>query len=206
MIRAPPTVKNTSSPTSLPIVPTMQCSACGCACGAGGEVPRTELEAPLIDLEEGPCQCHTPPSPPPAPPAAANVTPETSWAGLTAAQEAAMDAAAVRIFRCIGRRDVMLGDDGDLLFMDIFFGRSIQSTSDLIASELLTCCYGTIPRGLLVLLWVYLLDLVRRFITRADGAGIILLFTPLGILVVAVLLFIWVLIGSLDLCNLPSSS
>ncbi|KAL6868210.1 hypothetical protein ACP4OV_015055 [Aristida adscensionis] len=113
----------------------MQCSACGCACGAGagGEVPWVELEAPLIDLEEGPCQCHTPP---PAV-AAAAATPETSWAGFTAAQEAAMDTAALRIIRCIGRvRDVMLADERDLLFLHLFFRRRIQSTLDLTISEL----------------------------------------------------------------------
>ncbi|XP_044344469.1 uncharacterized protein [Triticum aestivum] len=41
---------------------SMPCEACGCACSAGGEASKEELESPLLtDIETGPGHTTTPP-------------------------------------------------------------------------------------------------------------------------------------------------
>ena len=90
----------------------MQRGACGCTCGAGGEVPAEELDAPLLDLERRRGQDHTV-----APAMTAAAMTEAVRAALLDAQEVEIEKAAWKAMKCVFRvrpkpRSYRCGADG----------------------------------------------------------------------------------------------
>ncbi|CAO2148052.1 unnamed protein product [Urochloa humidicola] len=67
------------------------------------------------------------------------------------------------------------------------------------ASKAMKCIF----RALLVLLWVYLIDLVRRYVASHSVEELFFTIFPLGILAVAVSMFFCFLMGSIDKCVPP---
>ncbi|KAG2560777.1 hypothetical protein PVAP13_8KG085500 [Panicum virgatum] len=134
-----------------------------CTCGAGGEVPADELDAPLLvlDLERGRGQDHTVAPTMTAVPAAA-MTEAVRAALLLDAQEVEVGKAAWKAIKCIFR-------------------------------------------GLIALLWVYLIDLVRRYVATHSVEELAFTICPLGLLALAVSMFFCVLLGCLEKCLPPIS-
>ncbi|KAG2556320.1 hypothetical protein PVAP13_8NG084504 [Panicum virgatum] len=136
----------------------MQRGACGCTCGAGGEVPAEELDAPLLDLERRRGQDDYTV----APRMTAAAMTEAVRAALLDAQDVEMEKATWKAMKCVFR-------------------------------------------GLIALLWVYLIDLMRRYVATHSVEELVFTMCPLGILALAVSMFFCVLLGCLEKC-VPSTS
>ncbi|CAN6380842.1 unnamed protein product [Urochloa humidicola] len=65
---------------------------------------------------------------------------------------------------------------------------------DKAATKAVKC----VLRGLIVLLWVYLIDLMRRYVATHSLEELVFTLCPLGILVVAVSMFFCILMGIID--------
>ena len=91
----------------------MQRGACGCTCGAGGEVPAEELDAPLLDLERRRGQDDYTV----APRMTAAAMAEAVRAALLDAQDVEMEKATWKAMKCVFRvrpnlRSYRCGADG----------------------------------------------------------------------------------------------
>ncbi|KAG2560707.1 hypothetical protein PVAP13_8KG094600 [Panicum virgatum] len=60
-------------------------------------------------------------------------------------------------------------------------------------------------RGLIALLWVYLIDLMRRYVATHSVEELVFTICPLGILALAVSMIFCVLLGCLEKCVPPKS-
>ena len=60
-------------------------------------------------------------------------------------------------------------------------------------------------QGLIALLWVYLIDLMRRYVATHSVEELVFTICPLGILALAVSMIFCVLLGCLEKC-VPSTS
>ncbi|RCV37437.1 hypothetical protein SETIT_8G062700v2 [Setaria italica] len=67
------------------------------------------------------------------------------------------------------------------------------------ASKAMKCIF----RGLIVLLWVYLIDLMRRYVATHSVEELFFTMLPLGILAAAVSMIFCFLMGSIDRCIPP---
>uniref|UniRef100_A0A0A9CAM9 Uncharacterized protein n=1 Tax=Arundo donax TaxID=35708 RepID=A0A0A9CAM9_ARUDO len=120
----------------------MSCRACGCgAAGPDGEAPREELDAPLLDLEQGPGQGHTT-----APLPADAMMEITAKAGLTDAKKQ-LERAATKIIKCIIR--------GLLALLWVFFVDFLRRLLNTDNEALIVILGGPFALPILVVLMLF---------------------------------------------------